>query len=394
MSVDSAAKILRCMKDDSAAEILGCMKDVNNKFDSNSVAEILGCMKDANNKFDNNSVAKILQCMYALNAAQILQLVSNKKVAAEILQCMIDKKVAAGILGCMNDEVAAEILGCMSVVNAAEILECMKDANNAAEILVFMDDDIAAQILVCMKDDVYNTIEKCVNDIRRIPKEQLKKNKDDKESKERSQGDADQLSKKDGFNTTSNSKGKKIKLEISMIFVAVLLIVIEAVITVLSIKSSLKNGYVMNNRMVINKIITAASTMLMMISVVIYVMSKNRSVLYDIIMIGCNALLMVMRICTVFMSNYVNVISIVMIVISVGMIITSIVVIIDPKINKGKNNESKKSGEKNGNGKGIMTKNAILIGFTCVMILSGWIAQVMDMNSGSQRSYSNRVVME
>ncbi|KAM0671181.1 hypothetical protein OCOL_000467 [Ordospora colligata] len=306
---------------------------------------------------------------------------------------MIDKKVAAGILGCMNDEVAAEILGCMSVVNAAEILECMKDANNAAEILVFMDDDIAAQILVCMKDDVYNTIEKYVNDIR-LANELLKKNKDDKESKERSQGDADQLSKKDGFNTTSNSKGKKIKLEISMIFVAVLLIVIEAVITVLSIKSSLKNGYVMNNRMVINKIITAASTMLMMISVVIYVMSKNRSVLYDIIMIGCNALLMVMRICTVFMSNYVNVISIVMIGISVGMIITSIVVIIDPKINKGKNNESKKSGEKNGNGKGIMTKNAILIGFTCVMILSGWIAQVMDMNSGSQRSYSNRVVME
>ncbi|KAM0672496.1 hypothetical protein OCOL_000224 [Ordospora colligata] len=162
--------------------------------------------------------------------------------------------------------------------------------------------------------------------------------------------------------------------------------------SVISVTNALKNGYVMNNRVVINKIITAASTMLMMISVVIYVMSKNRSVLYDIIMIGCNALLMVMRICTVFMSNYVNVISIVMIVISVGMIITSIVVIIDPKINKGKNNESKKSGEKNGNGKGIMTKNAILIGFTCVMILSGWIAQVMGMNKNNETS--NEIMQE
>ncbi|KAM0671677.1 hypothetical protein OCOL_001470 [Ordospora colligata] len=385
MSAWNAAKILECMKDvnnkfdiNSAAKILECMKDANN------AAKILGCMKDANNKFDINSVAEILKCMSAWNAAEILECMKDANNAAKILGCMkdvnnkFDSNSVAKILQRMKDaNNAAQILVCMEdadnkfdINSAAKILECM-GVWNAAQILVCMEEDNAAQILVCMEDDdVCDTIKKCMNDIR-LAKEQLEESKDD---------------------TKSNPKGKKIKLEISMIFVAVLLIVIEAVITVLSIKSSLKNGYVMNNRMVINKIITAASTMLMMISVIIYVMSKNRSVLYDIIMIGCNALLMVMRICTVFMSNYVNVISIVMIGISVVMIIASLVMIIDPKINKGKNNESKKSGEKNGNGKGIMTKNVILIGFTCVMILSGWIAQVMGMNKNNETS--NEIMQE
>ncbi|KAM0671358.1 hypothetical protein OCOL_001812 [Ordospora colligata] len=460
----SAAEILECIKDKKAAEILGCMKDVNNKFDINSVAKILGCMKDANNaaeilgwmkdannKFDINSVAKILECMDDMSAAEILKCMKDSEGnfnaecvakilqrmstrdasfilkcmydAAKILECMKDAYRAAEILKCMNtnyDEFdinsAAEILKCMHAWNAAKILECMKDANNAAKILECMKDannkfDInsVAKILECMDDNVRNNIQKCVNDIR-IAKEQLEESKDDTKSKKRLQGDVDQLNKKyeaveNVLNTTSNPKGKKIKLEISMIFVVVVMMIVEVLMSVISVMNALMNEHGIN--VVINKMIMTIVSVMVMLSVIVYVMSKNRSVLYDVVMIGGSVCVALMKVCMLVyermglsVNDYVNVMNKVMIGMSVVMIIASAVVVInviDHMINLKKtknlnesesmnsvmnnnNNAMNENGYDTSNEVSRMTKSVIVVLSVCIMMLTGCMMQSVNVN--------------
>ncbi|KAM0672824.1 ubiquitin-specific protease ubp15 [Ordospora colligata] len=174
------------------------------------------------------------------------------------------------------------------------------------------------------------------------------------------------------------------------IVAAVLLIVAEAVITGMSIMNALKNGNEIFDRVVINKMIMATSIVLMIISVVMYLMNEKRTTIwYDAVMIGCSALLAIMRICTIAMSNYVNIISIIIIAMSVAMLIGSVLAFIG---SKNKNTENKKIDKNNENGKAIMAKNASVIFFTFCVAITGWSTQIMNMVKNSE--INNEILQE
>ncbi|KAM0672069.1 hypothetical protein OCOL_000722 [Ordospora colligata] len=126
----------------------------------------------------------------------------------------------------------------------------------------------------------------------------------------------------------------------------------------------------------------AIITVMVMLSVIVYVINRNRPTWYDIVMIGGSVVMAFMRICTVFMSKYMNIMNIVMIVMSVVMGIVSVVVmVVNDNKNKNdgdngnENNKSSKMGDTNGK-----AKNAIVMLSVCVMAITGWVIQVLYMN--------------
>ncbi|KAH9410538.1 hypothetical protein HK407_12g16670 [Ordospora pajunii] len=189
------------------------------------------------------------------------------------------------------------------------------------------------------------------------------------------------------------------KLKIAAIVIPVAVIVIEAVITRKSINNALNNGHSMSDEAVISRIAMAAVAMLMMLSMIVYVKCANRPVWYDRLMIGGSVVMALVRVmmCVVMalvrvmmcvfggmrvIMVVMRVINVVMAVMSLVMAIASVVAFINSKNNNSKNDREDEISDASKNAGGI-AKSVIVVLSACVMAITGWVIQIMDMNVSS-----------
>ncbi|KAH9410741.1 hypothetical protein HK407_12g18730 [Ordospora pajunii] len=175
-------------------------------------------------------------------------------------------------------------------------------------------------------------------------------------------------------------KRRRLGIATIVIVIAVAVIVIETVFTGMSIKDALNNGNAMSDEAVISRILMAAVTIVMMLSVIAYVNCANKPVWYDRLMIGGSVVMALMR---VLMDVYggvnvnecveVRVINALIVVMSAAMAIRSVVAVINSKIKNAKSDGTDESNDASG-----ITRSVIVVLSTCVMTMTGWVIQRMS----------------
>ena len=129
---------------------------------------------------------------------------------------------------------------------------------------------------------------------------------------------------------------------------------------------------------IVNNMIMAVVSVMVILSVVKYVMSANRPMWYDRVMIGGSVGIVLLRVCKII-QLYISVMDMVIIVMCLVMAISSIVVIVNDKSNNSKNDEYEENG-KNNKDENEIAKSVIVLLIGCAIGLTGWVIQIQDMN--------------
>jgi len=211
------------------------------------------------------------------------------------------------------------------------------------------------------------------------------------------------------------------KIGIATIVIAVAVAVIEALFTRMSIKDALNNGHSLNDEAMINRMFMALVTVVMMLSMIVYVKCANKPVWSDRLMIGGSVVMALVRvlmcvyegICGVVNMNMnVNVneyvrMRLINVVMSLVMATASVVAVINSRNNSPKNNEADESSDgedesideadknesndvsKNASG---IAKSVIVVVSTFVMAMTGWVIQAMGVDVGVSSEMNNEIL--
>ncbi|KAM0672071.1 hypothetical protein OCOL_000724 [Ordospora colligata] len=373
-------KVLNKIKKDRMRNLLNDLFDKNGKIKDNNKDDINKLIK----VFKKNSIGydKILDMLLGVkqidweNTLKLIGYNNGYDCAAGILMSITNTNNGfndiINKIGYKSDLIKDMLSSCESLINLNNLFNMIQNAvgETAMKDNILEKFAISENILTNMNNPV-NIDPELHNKIKLAIDGDLteKKLTQEWETREKRRKDATYNNIDEDKPIVSSEK----KLMIAMIVISIVMMATELVIVGISVTNEWMDGHGIDDEVVVNKMAMAMITVIVMLSVIGYLNSGKRSVLYDVVIIGGSVIMAIARVCMVAsmrVKEYMSVMNIGMIGISLMMGIASLVVLIVSKKKKVKWNK-KKDGSR-------IAKNVVVMLSASVMAITGWMVQNMD----------------